>query len=60
MKKQEFNPIEKKILRLLYQSKTELTTYEVAKYAEISYPTSKKYLKELIKKGAIEKNEKEN
>ena len=54
----EFNKIEKKILRLLYQASAPLTTYEVAKEAGISFPTAKKYLEGLTKDGIIKETEK--
>jgi len=49
----ELNTTEKKILRLLYQTKASLTDYEVAKELGISYPTAKKYLEILLKEGYI-------
>lgn len=54
MKKQTFNATEKRIMRLLYQSKAELTAYEVAKKIGISYPTARKYLEKLVKQEVIE------
>ena len=52
-KENNFNPIEKKIMRLLYQTKVPLTPYEVAKETGMSYTTANKYLKELLKKKLI-------
>ena len=52
-KKKNFNKIEAKILRVLYQQKLSLTIYEVAKECSISYPTAKKYLENLVKEGLI-------
>ena len=52
-KKGQFNKIEQKILRVLYQQKVYLSVYEVAKACGISYPTAKKYLYSLAKKGYI-------
>ena len=40
-------------MRLLYQTKTPMTTYEIAKELGISFQTAKKYLEELVKKGVI-------
>ncbi len=55
MKKDKyFNRIEAKILRLLYQQKTSLTIYEVAKDCGISHPTAKKYLEKLKKDKLID------
>jgi response regulator of citrate/malate metabolism len=52
-KKDNFNSTERKILRLLYQTKVPLTTYEVAKELRISFPTARKYLEILVKKRVI-------
>lgn len=49
MTKREFNAIEQKILRLLYQTKAPLTVYEIAKELDISFPTVKKYIGQLEK-----------
>ncbi len=53
MSERQFNTTEKKILRLLYQTKAPLTTYEVAKEIGITFPTAKKYLEQLAKEGVI-------
>lgn len=48
-----FNKTQAKILRVLYRKKIPLSIYEIAKEAEISYPTAKKYvidLKDCLKK----------
>lgn len=52
-KEDKLNHIEKKILRLLYQAKAPLTTYEVGHEAGISFPTAKKYIDSLKKKKLI-------
>lgn len=57
--KTDFNSTERKILRLLYQSKVEMTAYEVAKELGITFPTAKKYLEKLTKQGVIIENAKE-
>jgi DNA-binding IclR family transcriptional regulator len=49
----QFNKIEEKILRVLYKQKVYLSVYEVAKACGISYPTAKKYLYSLAKRGYI-------
>ncbi len=60
----EFNHIEKKILRLLFQTKAPLSVYEIAKELNISFPTVKKYVEILVKEKVIldapkeEKNQK--
>ena len=59
-KKKHFNKIEAKILRVLYQQKITLTIYEVAKECGISYPTAKKYLKQLTEDGELTKSSKMN
>lgn len=51
--KNKFNPTEQKILRLLYQTKVPLTIGEIAKIIGVSYPTARKYLLQLEKKGVI-------
>lgn len=48
-KKEHFNKIEEKILRVLYQKKIQMTIYEVARASGVSYPTAKKYLYKLVK-----------
>jgi len=53
LEKEKYNTTEKKIMRLLYQTKTPMTTYEIAKELGISFKTDKKYLEELVKKGVI-------
>lgn len=53
IKEKKFNKIEEKILRILYQQKILMTAYEVSKECGISYPTAKKYLQKLSKKGII-------
>lgn len=53
----EFNHIEKKILRFLYQTKAPLTLYEIAKETGISFPTVKKYIKQLTEEGFIIEND---
>ena len=56
-KKRYFNPIEEKILRKLYNYGVQLTTYEIAKECDISFPTAKKYLKKLYEEGFLNKVE---
>ncbi len=53
-KERQFNKIEQKILRVLYQQKMSLTIYEVAKEAGISYPTARKYLRNLAEEKLID------
>ncbi len=57
-KEKHYNKIEERILRVLYQQKIDLTIYEVAKECSISYPTAKKYLANLYKRGLIGKQKK--
>ncbi len=57
MNKRKFNSTERKILRLLFQTKAHLTAYEVAKELKISFPTAKKYLKILSEEGVIKGGE---
>ncbi len=52
-KKEHFNKIESKILRVLYQQKIPSTVYEIAKECSISYPTAKKYVIKLWQEGII-------
>lgn len=52
-KKKNYTLIEQKIMRLLYQTKAPMTTYEIAKESNISFPTAKKYVKNLVKKGVL-------
>jgi len=52
-----FNAIEEKILRKLHSYHAALTTYEVAKECNISFPTAKKYLLKLSKDGILNKIE---
>jgi len=47
--KLDFNKYEAGILRLLYQTRAPLTTYEIARELQVSFPTIKKYLKDLKK-----------
>lgn len=54
--KTDFNSTERKILRLLYQAKAEMTAYEVAKELNITFPTARKYLEKLAKTGVIIEN----
>ena len=56
-KKKYFNAIEEKIIRKLHSYHVPLTTYEVAKECNISFPTAKKYLLKLSKDGILNKIE---
>ena len=56
-KKKYFNAIEEKIIRKLHSYHAPLTTYEVAKECDISFPTAKKYLKKLSDDGIFNKIE---
>jgi len=51
--KRKFSLTEKKILRLLFQTKAPMTTYEIAKEIGISFQTAKKYIQKLIEEGII-------
>ena len=51
--KRKFSLTEKKILRLLFQTKAPMTTYEIAKEIGISFQTAKKYIQKLIEEGMI-------
>lgn len=55
MKKRKFNPTEQKIMRLLFKTKVALTIGEIAKESGVTYPTAKKYVKDLLKDKLIEK-----
>jgi Fic family protein len=57
MKKQkpQFNTKHRAILQLLNKSRTGLTIYDIAKQTGISWVTVKKYLKEFVEKGLIQK-----
>ena len=56
-KKKYFNAIEEKILRTLYNYGAQLTTYEIAKECDITFPTAKKYIEKLHKEGYLSKAE---
>ena len=53
MEKREYNLIEQKIMRLLFQTKVPMTAYQVAKELKISVSTATKYLELLLKEGVI-------
>ncbi len=45
----KFNPIEEKIIKVLYKCNRPMTITELAYKGEIGWPTAKKYLQELEK-----------
>ncbi len=51
--KKHFNKIDKKIIQILYSYKIPLTIYRIAKEADISYPTAKIYVEELVKQSIL-------
>jgi len=57
MKKQKpkFNTKQRTILQLLNKSRTGLTIYDISKQTGVSWVTVKKYLKEFVQKGIIQK-----
>ena len=48
-----FNNIEKRIIRVLYQHQTALSTSKIVKYTGYSYNTGKKYLMSLNRRGYV-------
>lgn len=54
MPDRQYNSTEKKIMRLLFQTKAPLTAYEVAKELSITFPTAKKYLQKLVEEKVIQ------
>jgi len=53
--KSSFNPGERRIINALYVAHKPLTTHAVAGYAEMSWPTAKKYLSKLNRDGYVHK-----
>ena len=52
--------IKRDILNVLYWAQRPLTTSEVAKYADISWNTAKKYLQRLYQQRYVKRGEKGN
>ena len=57
MKKSHFNKEERAILKVIYEARRSMNISEIAREAKVSWATVKKYLPELVKKGAIEEDE---
>jgi DNA-binding transcriptional ArsR family regulator len=51
--KRLFNPEERRIINALYVAHKPLTTHAVAEYADMSWPTAKKYLTKLNREGYV-------
>ena len=55
MSKRKFNPIEGRIMRMLFQTQASLTIYGIAREIGVSFVTAKKYIKELYGEGILTK-----
>ena len=49
----KFNRIEQIIMKVMFQQRVALTTYEIAKECQISYMTARKYCQMLSGKGIL-------